>query len=241
MFTGIVHSEREIVHTDLDASCGSIRVRFDDELLRGLSLGASVAVDGVCLTASAIDGQIVTFDVVQSTIRKTNLLARNVGDYVNVERSYAVGDEVGGHDVSGHVDCAAEVVAVEESRGNVCQTYMLPVFWMKYLFPEGFVAVNGASLTVSDIDKQAALFTVWLIPETLRRTNLKRLSPGDKVNIEVHKGVQVIVDALGEAVERTISKAIDEGRLSPALLSDLMGTTDHRVRGLLPKVSDPQD
>ncbi len=241
MFTGIVHSEREIVAADLDRVCGTIQIRMDEDLLSDLNLGASVAVDGVCLTVSAIDGPVVTFDVVQSTIRKTTLLGKAAGDHVNIERSYSAGDEVGGHDVSGHVDCTAEVVSIERTRGNVCQMFSLPPFWMKYLFLDGFVAINGVSLTVSDLHKEDSRFSVWLIPETLRRTNLNRLSVGERVNMEVHKGIQVVVDTVSDAVERTITKAIEEGRLSRALLNDLLGTTDHLVRGFLPKPDDRKE
>ena len=241
MFTGIVHSQREVIGIDLDRECGTIQIRLDGGLTERLEIGASVAINGVCLTASAIDGDLVSFDVIQSTIQKTNLLEVAGGDFVNVERSYVQGDEIGGHEVSGHVDTTARVVAIEAVRGNVHQTFALPPFWMRYIFLQGFIAINGASLTVSEVDKKEHCFSVWLIPETLRRTNLNKVSIGDYVNIEVHKGVQVVVDTVGDAVERVITQAIENERLSGELVRDLLGTTGNLLQGSSLNQSDYEE
>ncbi|MEK7122585.1 MAG: riboflavin synthase subunit alpha [Patescibacteria group bacterium] len=233
MFTGIVHSKKEIVAVDMDRDYGTIRVRLKSDLIAGLEQGASVAIDGVCLTVSSISEDTATFDVIKSTIQKTNLITKRPGDFVNVERSYRQGDEVGGHEVSGHVDCTANVLSIERLQGNVRQAFSLSPFWMKYLFLEGFIALNGVSLTVAEINKEEGWFAVWLIPETLRRTNLELLKVGDRVNVEVHKGIQVVVDTVGEAVERTINKAIQEGRLTDSLLRDLSQITNRHLHGAL--------
>lgn len=211
MFTGIVRGLCPIVARDaVGDDFARLTVRQPGELARALQIGDSVAIDGVCLTATAIDGELVGYDVIKSTLSRTIIGDYAVGRFVNVERSLKSGDEIGGHEVSGHVDTTATVERVEATPKNLCLTFRVPPAFGKYLFPRGFVAVNGVSLTVSDCLEGGTLFSVWLIPETIRVTNLGNLRPGHRVNIEVHRGTQVIVDALEAAVQRVLREALND-------------------------------
>jgi riboflavin synthase len=126
---------------------------------------------------------------------------------VNVERSHRPGMEIGGHIVSGHVDGTAKIVRVEQPANNYVITLAIPEAWMKYVFPKGFLALNGVSLTVAEADKKNHTITVYLIPETLRRTSFAQKKVGDLVNFEVDRQTQAIVDTvvdfLGNLVKNT--------------------------------------
>jgi riboflavin synthase len=213
VFSGIVHSARPVVAVELSGDHGRIRIDLGEELCAGLEIGASVAVNGVCLTAAGLDGTVARFDVVAGTLERTNLGRLSAGSMVNIERSLVVGAENSGHDVSGHVDAAAVLARREDSAGNRCIHVAPPPEWMRYLFPHGFVALNGVSLTISDIDRDDGRFSVWLIPETLARTNLGAAREGDGLNLEVHRGVQVAVDTIERAVERFLATSLAEGKL----------------------------
>ena len=225
MFTGIVHSFQKVSRIEITpGGAGSISVELSPELLDGLAIGASVAVNGVCLTVCRIHDSCADFDLVLSTCRKTNISHLQPGDNVNIERSMKHGDEIGGHELSGHVDCTAELARLEEPPGNCCLTFKLQPRWIRYISPQGYIAINGVSLTVSDIDRDRGEFSVWLIPETLRRTNLRGLVVGGRVNIEIHKDTQVLVDAVESAVERVLVRAMAEGNLSGNLVHELLSS-----------------
>ncbi len=155
------------------------------ELTQGLVLGASVAVNGTCLTVTGIDQASATFDVIAETLRTTNLGELQQADLVNVERSFQVGDEVGGHIVSGHVTGTAKLLERRVEGHDHVLRFDLDPAWAKYTFHRGFVALDGASLTISSHNLQAGWFEVSLIPETLARTTLGTVDTGKRVNIEV--------------------------------------------------------
>lgn len=162
----------------------------------GLRPGASVAVNGVCLTATRVGGQDAWFDIVAQTRRTTNLGALRVGARVNVERSFRVGDEVGGHVLSGHVAATCNVSAVGAGAGDRFLVATVPGAWTPYLMARGFVALNGASLTVAELDRAASTLRVDLIPETLARTTFADIAAGDELNLEVDAQTQAVVDAV---------------------------------------------
>ena len=162
----------------------------------GLATGASVAVDGVCLTVTSIQDQLVSFDAVPETMNLTTIGALQPDSLVNIERSAKQGVEVGGHVLSGHVFDVAEIVTIERTANNREMTFQGSESWMKYVFLKGFLALNGASLTVSRVDKESHQFCVSLIPETLQRTNFGLLALGDRVNVEIDHQTQVIVDTV---------------------------------------------
>lgn len=158
--------------------------------------GASVAVNGVCLTVVQVNSGVVRFDIASETEHITNLRALTEGSWVNVERSLKFGDEVGGHILSGHIACCAEVVEFDQQAKDAKLTFKVPGRWVPYLLPKGFVALNGCSLTIVDFDRALGIGSINLIPETLRRTNLASLKPGDLLNLEVDSQTQTIVDSI---------------------------------------------
>ena len=173
----------------------AIRVRLDG-LAEGLRPGASVAVNGVCLTAARVDAEQTAFDLIAETRRATNLGALHVGDAVNVERSLRVGDEIGGGVLSGHVAATCEVVEVDRAAGRRFVTATVPRKWMPYVLAKGFVALNGVSLTVADLDRDESTVSVSLIPETLSRTTFGQVAVGDALNLEVDAQTQAVVDTV---------------------------------------------
>ena len=200
MFTGIVQGVCSVVSSEPLAGVTRITLQLDG-LARGLDLGASVAVNGACVTAAEIDGSLVGFDLVKETIELSNLGELAAGTTVNVERSFRVGDEVGGHILSGHVAGVAVVTHIKSDDGHRLVTMAVPREWMAYLMLKGFVALDGASLTIAEVDRSAATIAVSLIPETLARTTFGRLEVGDRINLEVDSRTQVIVDTVREVLK----------------------------------------
>jgi riboflavin synthase len=184
MFTGIVTDIGRIVETRVTGDLRArIATRYD---VAGIDIGASIACDGVCLTVVALGGQPEGwFDVEISaeTVSKTNLADWVPGKRVNLERALKVGDELGGHIVSGHVDGLAEVVAVRAEGGSVRVTFRAPEALAKFIAPKGSVALNGTSLTVNEVE--GATFGVNFIPHTQGATTWGAVAVGDRVNLEV--------------------------------------------------------
>ncbi|HIF99957.1 MAG TPA: riboflavin synthase subunit alpha [Myxococcales bacterium] len=200
MFTGIVQGTYGVtsVHRELDLL--TYAVDLDAERVDGLEIGASVSIDGVCQTVVSIEGHRVSFDAIRETLDRTTLGALQAGDQVAVERSARVGDEVGGHDVSGHVIGQGEVVLARK-EGHVCVLGIgVPPSWMKYVLNKGFIAVDGSSLTVCDATADGS-FAVHLIPETLRLTRLGQKRLGDRLNIELDPRTVAIVDTVERVME----------------------------------------
>tara|TARA_Y100001947_G_scaffold53459_1_gene44816 strand:- start:166 stop:795 length:630 start_codon:yes stop_codon:yes gene_type:complete len=200
VFTGIVQGVCSVVSSEPLAGVTRITLQLDG-LARGLDLGASVAVNGACVTAAEIDGSLVGFDLVKETIELSNLGELAAGTNVNVERSFRVGDEVGGHILSGHVAGVAVVTQIKSDDGHRLVTMAIQREWMAYLMLKGFVALDGASLTIAEIDRAAATIAVSLIPETLARTTFGRLEVGDRINLEVDSQTQAIVDTVREVLK----------------------------------------
>jgi riboflavin synthase len=200
MFTGIVQGTAEVVEVIEKSNFRTHIVRLPAAMLAGLEPGASVAHNGCCLTVTGIDGDRVAFDLMQETLRVTNLGEIAVGDRVNVERAARFGDEIGGHAMSGHILCTAEVSRVIESENNRQVWFRIPQQWRKYLFTKGYVGIDGISLTIGDVAGDE--FNVNLIPETLQRTNIGSRKVGDRINIEIDPQTQAIVDT----VERVMAE-----------------------------------
>ena len=194
MFTGIVKGVGAITVVDRQSGILHYTVALPLDLSHHLELGASVSIDGVCQTVVQLDDNHVSFDAIDETLQRTTLNNIHVGDHVNVERSARFGDEIGGHLLSGHIYGRVRIDSVD---GNVW-TFACDPAWMKYLFSKGFIALNGCSLTLVDVDRQRGVFTVHLIPETLRRTTFAHKRVGDFVNLELDAMTQAVV----ETVER---------------------------------------
>ena len=202
MYTGIVQALLPVAEVEELTGLRRFHLDFPEALMDRLELGASVGLNGVCLTVTAIEGSRVSFEAIAETLRITNLSGVENGTLVNVERSARAGVEVGGHILAGHVVDTAPVLTVENSENNRRLTFRGQPDWLKYVFNKGFLALNGASLTVAELDREATTFSVNLIPETLRRTNFDLLSEGDEVNVEVDQQTQAIVDT----VERVLAE-----------------------------------
>ena len=206
MYTGIVQALLPVTEVEELAGLKRFHLDFLDELLQGLELGASVGLNGVCLTVTAMEGARVTFEAIAETLRITNLSGVAAGTLVNIERSAKAGVEVGGHVLAGHIVATAPIISVSTSENNRRLTFRGEADWLKYVFDKGFLALNGASLTVADLDRDGTTFSVNLIPETLRRTNFANLREGYEVNVEVDQQTQAIVDT----VERVLAeRALD--------------------------------
>jgi riboflavin synthase len=205
MFTGIVQGAHRVFRVVPKENALSYAVELPEELRQGLKLGASVAIDGVCQTVAGLDGALAHFDAHDETLRVTTLGSLAVGARVHVERSMKLGDENGGHGVSGHVDGTVEVVGVEPSPNNLALVLRLPPDLGQYVFHKGFVALQGASLTVNGFDEAALTFRVNLIPETLRLTTFGAVQVGDRLNVEIDRQTQVIVDTIERALRRALA------------------------------------
>jgi riboflavin synthase len=206
MFTGIVRGRGKILAAEPTPSGIRFRIHFPENLLVGLETGASVAVDGVCLSVVAFDAQIVDFDVVRGTLEVTNLGDRRVGDSVNLERSAVYGAEIGGHVVSGHVSTTAELTGLNLDESDAHIEFRVPPQWCGYIFLRGFLAVDGASLTVAHIDEAQRLYRINLIPETIGNTCIGRYRIGDRLNIEVEHQTQVLVDVISRTIRSVMAE-----------------------------------
>jgi riboflavin synthase len=196
MYTGIVQGCYAVTSVVRKPGLLSITIALPAHLLEEISIGASVGVDGVCLTVTAIQGDQLSFDIMQQTLALTTLDGLEPGTMVNVERSAKQGVEVGGHIISGHIDGMVEVVAIEEPENNRFVSYRAPADKMKYIFNKGFIGLNGCSLTVAETDRATNTFKVCFIPETLRVTTHGMKVVGDSLNFEVDRQTQAIVDTV---------------------------------------------
>lgn len=200
MFTGIVQSTAEVIAINKKEQFQTHTVRLPDFMLVGLEPGASVAHNGCCLTVTRIHEQLVDFDLMQETLRVTNLGELQTGDHVNVERAARYGDDIGGHAMSGHILTMATVTEVIKSENNCQIWFELNKELMRYVFTKGYIGIDGISLTVGEVVDNR--FNVNLIPETLNRTNLGKRQSGEHVNIEIDPQTQAIVDT----VERVMAE-----------------------------------
>ena len=195
MFTGIVQGIAPIHSVIEKTNFKTHVIKMPQELLTDLEIGASVAHNGVCLTVTKIDKDLVSFDLMTETLRVTNLGSLREGDYVNIERAMRMGTEIGGHILSGHIYCTAKVAQIIPSENNLQIRFELPqTDVMKYILHKGFIAVDGISLTIGEV--KGRQFSVNLIPETLQRTLIGQRRVGDLVNIEIDPQTQAVVDAV---------------------------------------------
>ena len=213
MFAGIVEGTG-LVRGVRDTPGGQRLTVDAGPLADGVVVGASVAVDGVCLTVSGLDGPRLDFDVITETLDRSTLGSLGVNGRVNLERSLRVGERIDGHFVQGHVDGVAAVSRRQASTAELVLWFQPASQVMRYVVPKGSVAVGGVSLTVASVE--AAEFSVACIPTTLARTTLGDLNVGDRVNIETDILVRTIVHALngiGAAGGLTEAKLREHGFL----------------------------
>ena len=193
MFTGIVAGTAPIVEIGGDDTVRTFSVDlngFDSDL----DIGASVSLDGVCMTVVNSDNGIVSFDAIYETLDRTTLSDRKVGDLLNVERSLRLGDELGGHILSGHIIGTAEILKRDEVGDGVDFLISIPDGCNQFILEKGYIAVDGMSLTVGKCHGDG--FFLHIIPETLRITSIGGKSVGDLVNIEIDSRTQAVVEAM---------------------------------------------
>jgi riboflavin synthase len=205
MFTGIVQGVATVAAMVDQPGLRSFTLEFPEGFAEGLEIGASVSCDGVCLTVTRLRGATsADFDVMLQSLNLTTLSAVAQGSRLNVERAARDGAEIGGHPLSGHVDVKAALAEIRTPENNRVLRIAVPARSMKYIFAKGYIAINGASLTVSDANKTENWFEVWLIPETLRMTTFGDKAVGAELNIEIERQTQVMVDTIEAAVEQRL-------------------------------------
>jgi riboflavin synthase len=197
MFTGLIAELGRITAIEKGESSADFTVSAP-ALISQIALGDSVAVNGVCLTATSITGDSFTADVMVQTLAVTSLAQLAVGSPVNLELAALLNTRMGGHMVQGHVDGVATVVGLTPGEKWVQFDITVPEKLAKYIVNQGSICLDGVSLTVGEINDANNVVTVWLIPETLERTNLATKLPGDLINVEV--------DVLAKYVERLLAK-----------------------------------
>jgi riboflavin synthase len=178
VFTGIVQEVGSIV----SVPAGKLTVAAS-QVLQGMQVGGSIAVNGICLTVTAFDDKSFTIDVMPETLKRTNLGMLHPGDRVNLERPLAFNGELGGHLVQGHIDDTGRVVLITREDEAVLMRFQTKPEVMRYIVPKGFIAVDGTSLTVTT--KDASTFGVSIVGYTRQHTILADKKPGDTVNLEV--------------------------------------------------------
>ncbi len=200
MFTGIVQGMAKIVSIDKKTEFQTHVIELPEPYNENLKIGASVAHNGCCLTVTEINGDRVSFDLMQATLKLTNLGECEVGSLVNFERAAKFGDEIGGHSMSGHISQVAKITHVIDTENNRTIWFEFPSSEvMKYVLAKGYIGIDGCSLTIGEVVNNT--FSVHLIPETLSRTLFGQRQQGEFVNIEFDPQTQAIVDT----VERTIA------------------------------------
>ena len=197
MFTGLIAELGSITAIKKSETSAVFTINAPG-LISEISVGDSVAVNGVCITATSIDGTAFTADVMVQTLNLTSLSQIFVGSPVNLELAAQLNARMGGHMVQGHVDGVATVVSLTPGDKWAQFDLTVPAELSKYIVNQGSICLDGISLTVGAINDETNVVTVWLIPETLSRTNLSSLLPGDLINIEV--------DVLAKYVERLLAK-----------------------------------
>ena len=197
MFTGLIAELGRITAVEKGESSAVFTIAAP-QLISQIALGDSVAVNGVCLTATSIAGDSFTADVMVQTLAVTSLSQLSVGSPVNLELAALLNTRMGGHMVQGHVDGVATVVGLTPGEKWAQFEITVPEKLAKYIVNQGSICLDGVSLTVGEINDSNNVVTVWLIPETLERTNLSTKKSGDLINIEV--------DVLAKYVERLLAK-----------------------------------
>ena len=204
MFTGLISNYASIYSTDSKKDTLRLGLLVPSDFTTDLKLGASIAIDGVCLSVVDIQKQkqfsILFFDVIQETLNRTYLKQKKIGDQVNLERSLRMGDELGGHILSGHISDTATIKKLISF--DTTKTFILTMSkkWQSYLMPKTYIALDGISLTIGDVFKQPVAdldtvdFSIHLIPDTLKKTTLQFKKESDRINVEFNVLVKTIVE-----------------------------------------------
>ena len=205
VFSGIVEATAIVNSVTKHKGLYNLEIEVPDNFSTDIQIGASVCVDGVCLTVSSIKEQTLNFDVMMETLKVSTLNSIKENDKVNIERSIKLGDEIGGHLVSGHVSDIVKICQIDKPVNNHVITFQTTSETIRYIFPKGYIALDGISLTIGEVLKSKNEFKVYLIPETLRLTNLGQKKVGDTVNLEIETQTRNMVDTVSEITKETIN------------------------------------
>lgn len=232
MYTGITKGLFPVVSVDQQPFLTTYVVELNDTLSKGLSPGDSVSIDGVCQTVVSIQETKVTFQAIEETLSKTTLQNLFQGRLVSVERSARFGDENGGHEIAGHIFCTGTIVKRISCDNNLTLVIKPSAQAWKYIFEKGFIAIDGSSLTIGNLDQVNQTFGIHLIPETLRLTNFGAKKVGDKVNIEVDAKAVILAEGieryflpLQERIE-SLEKKIEAATFADKLYKDKRESLD---------------
>ena len=194
MFSGIVQGTGEVSKVISKKGYISIEINPPKNFNKSLKKGASISVDGVCLTSVAKGIKKLRFDVIEETISRTNIKAIKKGSVVNLERSIKASTEIGGHLMSGHIHCTGKIKKILNKNSTKDIIVEFPKKFKEYIFEKGYIGLNGCSLTLGKVNK--ASFYLHLIPETLVVTNLDKLKVGSLVNIEIDQNTISVVETV---------------------------------------------
>lgn len=200
MFTGLIQAVGEVSAITLQETNARLAIT-STEIASQIAQGDSVAVNGVCLTVVRFDSSSFEVDVMAQTLNLTSTGSLKIGSSVNLELATRSQDRLGGHIVQGHVDGVAKVLRITVDKEWTRMDISVPGHLMKYVVSQGSICVEGVSLTVGELNDEADQVSVWLIPETLAKTNFSKKSIGDLLNVEV--------DVLAKYVERLIARGQD--------------------------------
>ncbi len=198
MYTGIVLGTEKIHRIEKHQGYTTIFVENHQKFLDDVFIGASVAIDGTCLTVTGMNEEktLVSFDISDLTLSLTTLGHLKENSLVNVERSFKVGMENGGHNIYGHIEGMAQIKNIVENGKTLHLDIEIPNEKIKYFFLKGFIGLHGCSLTVNNVNKTQNQISVDLIPETIRLTNFSDLKVGDLLNFEIDQTTRTLVDTL---------------------------------------------
>jgi riboflavin synthase len=211
MFTGLIEDVGKVQKLERRGSSARLAIATALPAAEFL-IGDSVAVNGACLTVTTVAGTLLSFDVSPETLDRSGLGRLASGDHVNLERAMRLSDRLGGHIVTGHIDCVAIVAGRREESGNILFSFKVPTEYLRYIIEKGSVAIDGISLTVNSVTPDG--FSVNIIPHTAHMTTLRYKKPGDKVNIET--------DIIGKYVERLLTGSGNAGEQGGISMKKLM-------------------
>lgn len=203
MFSGIVSVKSKVSKVKKYEDYLSLEISTPKGFDKNLKRGASISVNGVCLTSKDNGSKTLKFDVIEETISKTNLQNISKGDTVNLERSIKASTEIGGHLMSGHVHFTANIIKIVDKKNTKDIQISLVRKYSDYVMEKGYIGINGCSLTIGKVTKTN--FYIHLIPETLDITNLDQLSKGDQVNIEIDQNTITVVNTVKKTLAAQIS------------------------------------
>ena len=195
MFSGIIENIGKVINIENNIS--NFNISIQSNFTNELSIGESVAHNGVCLTVTHTDNNFYKVNCVKETLVKTNLQKLNLGDKVNLERSLKINSRISGHFVQGHVDCIGTCHFINKEKGNIFLRFQYPKKYKNLIFEKGSICVNGVSLTISKIQDKDLAFEVCIIPHTFMETTFQFMQEKDEVNLEF--------DMISKQINRTVN------------------------------------